>query len=107
MPSDFTGIIENNGTIQPAPLGAPNCILTSGLIDTFGTLVMPGCCWLCPIGADYARFVVDYAQLVADYARLVAPFVVGKRVDFSARTVISPDPNLRVDQVGVPEPLRE
>lgn len=26
----------------------------------------------------------------------------GKRVDFSARTVISPDPNLRVDQVGIP-----
>ena len=26
----------------------------------------------------------------------------GKRVDFSARTVISPDPNLQVDQVGVP-----
>eukprot|EP00978_Attheya_sp_CCMP212_P007415 scaffold17185_cov56-Attheya_sp.AAC.5 len=26
----------------------------------------------------------------------------GKRVDFSARTVISPDPNLRVEQVGVP-----
>ena len=26
----------------------------------------------------------------------------GKRVDFSARTVISPDPNLRIDQVGVP-----
>lgn len=26
----------------------------------------------------------------------------GKRVDFSARTVISPDPNLNVDQVGVP-----
>lgn len=27
----------------------------------------------------------------------------GKRVDFSGRTVISPDPNLRVDQVAVPE----
>ena len=26
----------------------------------------------------------------------------GKRVDFSGRTVISPDPNLSVDQVGVP-----
>lgn len=26
----------------------------------------------------------------------------GKRVDFSARTVISPDPNLRPDQVGIP-----
>ena len=27
----------------------------------------------------------------------------GKRVDFSARTVISPDPNLQITQVGVPE----
>lgn len=26
----------------------------------------------------------------------------GKRVDFSGRTVISPDPNLRIDQVGIP-----
>jgi len=26
----------------------------------------------------------------------------GKRVDFTGRTVISPDPNLRVDEVGVP-----
>ncbi len=26
----------------------------------------------------------------------------GKRVDFSARTVISPDPNLNIDQVAVP-----
>lgn len=27
----------------------------------------------------------------------------GKRVDFSARTVISPDPNLMIQQVGVPD----
>lgn len=27
----------------------------------------------------------------------------GKRVDFSARTVISPDPNLRIDEVAVPD----
>jgi DNA-directed RNA polymerase III subunit RPC1 len=27
----------------------------------------------------------------------------GKRVDFTGRTVISPDPNLMIDQVGVPE----
>jgi len=26
----------------------------------------------------------------------------GKRVDFSGRTVISPDPNLEIDEVGVP-----
>jgi DNA-directed RNA polymerase III subunit RPC1 len=29
----------------------------------------------------------------------------GKRVDFSARTVISPDPNLMIHQVGVPLPV--
>ena len=28
---------------------------------------------------------------------------MGKRVDFSARTVITPDPNLKLDQLGVPE----
>lgn len=27
----------------------------------------------------------------------------GKRVDFSGRTVISPDPNLRIDEVAVPQ----
>lgn len=26
----------------------------------------------------------------------------GKRVDFSGRTVISPDPNLRINEVGIP-----
>jgi len=29
----------------------------------------------------------------------------GKRVDFSARTVISPDPNLSINEVGVPEAI--
>jgi len=28
--------------------------------------------------------------------------LMGKRVDFSARTVITPDPNLDLDEVGVP-----
>ncbi len=27
---------------------------------------------------------------------------MGKRVDFSSRTVITPDPNLRLDELGVP-----
>nr|AAK00310.1 DNA-dependent RNA polymerase II largest subunit RPB1 [Glaucosphaera vacuolata] len=31
--------------------------------------------------------------------------LMGKRVDFSGRTVISPDPNLRLDQVGVPQTI--
>ncbi len=31
--------------------------------------------------------------------------LAGKRVDFSARTVISPDPNLSINEVGVPEEI--
>ena len=31
--------------------------------------------------------------------------LMGKRVDFSARTVITPDPNLDIDEVGVPEKI--
>ena len=27
---------------------------------------------------------------------------MGKRVDYSARTVITPDPNIKIDQLGVP-----
>ena len=33
--------------------------------------------------------------------------LMGKRVDFSARTVITPDPNLRIDQVGVPRSIAQ
>lgn len=33
--------------------------------------------------------------------------LMGKRVDFSARTVITPDPNLRIDQVGVPKTIAQ
>lgn len=33
--------------------------------------------------------------------------LMGKRVDFSARTVITPDPNLRLDQVGVPRTVAQ
>ena len=32
---------------------------------------------------------------------------MGKRVDFSARTVITPDPNLALDQVGVPKSIAQ
>ena len=31
--------------------------------------------------------------------------LMGKRVDFCARTVITPDPNIDIDQVGVPEEI--
>jgi DNA-directed RNA polymerase III subunit RPC1 len=40
-------------------------------------------------------------------SRFSSPYVQcnlsGKRVDFTGRTVISPDPNLSIEQVGVPK----
>ncbi|XP_070388378.1 DNA-directed RNA polymerase II subunit RPB1 [Dermacentor albipictus] len=33
--------------------------------------------------------------------------LMGKRVDFSARTVITPDPNLRINEVGVPRSIAQ
>lgn len=33
--------------------------------------------------------------------------LMGKRVDFSGRTVITPDPNLAIDQVGVPRTIAQ
>ena len=33
--------------------------------------------------------------------------LMGKRVDFSARTVITPDPNLAIDQLGVPKTIAQ
>ena len=32
---------------------------------------------------------------------------MGKRVDFSGRTVITADPMLRIDQVGVPKSIAQ
>ncbi len=33
--------------------------------------------------------------------------LMGKRVDFSARAVITPDPNIEIDQVGVPRTIAQ
>lgn len=29
--------------------------------------------------------------------------MMGKRVNFSARTVITPDPNLKMEEIGIPD----
>ena len=33
--------------------------------------------------------------------------LMGKRVDFSARSVITPDPNIKIDELGVPKNCNE
>ena len=47
-----------------------------------------------PIQAIYARLTGKEGRVRGN--------LMGKRVDYSARSVISPDPNLQVDELGVP-----
>ena len=66
----------------------------------------------------YNRLVSVYTEKVIDvncrYARQhnVTPTdygvrgnLMGKRVDYSARSVITPDPNISIDELGVPKKI--
>ncbi|KAI5307518.1 hypothetical protein KEM55_008081, partial [Ascosphaera atra] len=53
--------------------------------------------------ADFGKPIRGLAQRLKGKQGRFRGNLSGKRVDFSGRTVISPDPNLRVDEVAVPE----
>ena len=42
-------------------------------------------------------------QLIEKKEGLIRMHMMGKRVNFAARTVITPDPNINIDQIGIPE----
>lgn len=42
-------------------------------------------------------------QIIEKKEGIVRMCMMGKRVNFSARSVITPDPNLNIDEIGVPE----
>ncbi|KAL1967262.1 hypothetical protein VTN77DRAFT_3308 [Rasamsonia byssochlamydoides] len=99
------------GDIVQSNINLKNALLKGAPIQT----IME--CW------DYMQLQIavyinsDVPSLKADLGKPIRGFVQrlkgkqgrfrgnlsGKRVDFSGRTVISPDPNLRVDEVAVPE----
>jgi DNA-directed RNA polymerase III subunit RPC1 len=56
-----------------------------------------------PMGSQFAKPMRGLCQRLKGKQGRFRGNLSGKRVDFSARTVISPDPNLAVDQVGVPK----
>jgi DNA-directed RNA polymerase III subunit RPC1 len=47
------------------------------------------------------KFVRSFTQRLKGKTGRFRGNLSGKRVDFCGRTVISPDPNLRIDEVGV------
>lgn len=54
-------------------------------------------------GAKLAKPIRGFCQRLKGKQGRFRGNLSGKRVDFSGRTVISPDPNLRVDEVAVPD----
>lgn len=77
------------------------------MLGTIDHLDIRGLCsYVCSLLAGLPKAVQKSGRpLKAIKARLkgkegrVRGNLMGKRVDFSARTVITPDPNLRIDQV--------
>eukprot|EP00741_Cyanophora_paradoxa_P024409 tig00022075_g23568.t1 len=55
-----------------------------------------------PPGGGAQKAVRGFCQRLKGKTGRFRGNLSGKRVDFSGRTVISPDPNLRIDEVGVP-----
>ena len=55
-----------------------------------------------PINHRSGRPIKAIRQQLKGKSRSFKINLMGKRVDFSARSVITPDPNIDLDQLGVP-----
>ena len=44
-----------------------------------------------------------FKQLIERKTGIFRMNMMGKRVNFACRTVITPDPNLSIDEIGLPE----
>lgn len=46
---------------------------------------------------------ISYLQIIEKKEGLFRMHMMGKRVNYAARSVITPDPNLDIEEVGIPE----
>lgn len=44
-----------------------------------------------------------FAQVLEKKDGLIRKHMMGKRVNYAARTVITPDPNINVEEIGIPD----
>ncbi|RDD41425.1 DNA-directed RNA polymerase III subunit RPC1 [Trichoplax sp. H2] len=58
-----------------------------------------------PYGSQPNRPIRGFCQRLKGKSGRFRGNLSGKRVDYSTRTVISPDPNLRIDEVAIPYPV--
>ncbi|KAK9892524.1 hypothetical protein WA026_020509 [Henosepilachna vigintioctopunctata] len=49
------------------------------------------------------REIIGLKQIIEKKAGIIRMHMMGKRVNYSARSVIAPDPNLNIDEIGIPE----
>jgi len=88
--------------------GAPNHIQLQHIsllqyhLATFVTNTLPG---VEPATSRSGRPLKSISQRLKGKEGRVRGNLMGKRVDFSARTVITGDPNLAIDEVGVPRTI--
>ena len=88
--------------------GAPNHIqlqlarLLQYHLATFVDNLIPG---QAPATTRSGRPLKSISQRLKGKEGRIRGNLMGKRVDFSARTVITPDPNLAIDEVGVPRSI--
>ena len=98
----------NQRLIQNREAGAPQLIiedlweLLQYHVATFLDNEMPG---VPPARHRSGRPLKGIAQRLKGKEGRFRGSLSGKRVNFSARTVISPDPNISIDEVGVPEEI--
>ncbi|KAF6210828.1 hypothetical protein GE061_013939 [Apolygus lucorum] len=55
---------------------------------------------------DHSRsktMAIGLKQIIERKTGIIRMNMMGKRVNFAARTVITPDPNLNIDEIGIPE----
>ena len=88
--------------------GAPNHIVLQHVsllqyhLATLVTNTLPG---VQPATTRSGRPLKSISQRLKGKEGRVRGNLMGKRVDFSARTVITGDPNLAIDEVGVPRTI--
>ena len=95
----------NNRLREHIESGAPNAIIEEEWellqyhVATYFDNEVPG---ISPARHRSGKILKGIAQRLKGKEGRFRGSLSGKRVDFSARTVISPDPNLSIDEVGVP-----
>ena len=102
----IVNIIKANKTLQEKiQQGAPAKVIdpwTTVLQYYIATMIdnkIPGCC---PVAQRSGRALKSIKERLVGKQGRVRGNLQGKRVDFSARSVISPDANLSIKELGVP-----